>query len=72
MQRSLTELEQKAHDNTGGKKFSLTNNTDVSEILFDVLKLPVPPNAKSYAKKGGKQYGVGAEVCVASPAYVVC
>ena len=64
LQRSLQEIEKLAKEQAGCV-FSLSSAQDVSNVLFNVLKLPVPPNAK--ALRGGKLisgklYSTGAEV----------
>lgn len=60
MQRSLKELEQQAQELSGCKNFNLSNNGEVSDVLFKTLKLPVPPNSKHIVRTD--KYTVGAEV----------
>jgi len=71
LQRSVEEIEEEAQ-RLAGCQFNLGSSAEVSNILFNVLKLAVPPNAKPL--RGGKLYSTGAEVCfVLSPSVVgVC
>ena len=59
LQRSLQEIEKLAKEQAGCD-FSLSSAQDVANVLFNVLKLPVPPNAKPL--RGGKLYSTSAEV----------
>ena len=59
MQRSIEEIEKEAQ-RLAGCQFNLGSSAEVSNILFNVLKLAVPPNAKPL--RGGKLYSTGAEV----------
>ena len=45
MQRSVEEIEEEAQ-RLAGCQFNLGSSAEVSNILFNVLKLAVPPNAK--------------------------
>ena len=60
LQRSLQEIEKLAKQQAGCD-FSLSSAQDVANVLFNVLKLPVPPNAKPL--RGGKLFSTSAEVC---------
>ncbi|DBA82952.1 TPA: hypothetical protein ACH3X1_006731 [Trebouxia sp. C0004] len=59
LQRSVEEIEAAAQ-RLAGCRFNLGSSAEVSNILFNVLKLAVPPNAKPL--RGGKLYSTGAEV----------
>lgn len=67
----MEEIEEEAQ-RLAGCQFNLGSSAEVSNILFNVLKLAVPPNAKPL--RGAKLYSTGAEVCfVLSPSAVtVC
>ena len=70
LQRSLQEIEKLAKEQAGCD-FSLSSAQDVANVLFNVLKLPVPPNAKPL--RGGKLFSTNAEVShhpSTSPVYV--
>jgi len=56
----VEEIEEEAQ-RLAGCQFNLGSSAEVSNILFNVLKLAVPPNAKPL--RGGKLYSTGAEVC---------
>ena len=57
----MEEIEEEAQ-RLAGCQFNLGSSAEVSNILFNVLKLAVPPNAKPL--RGGKLYSTGAEACV--------
>ena len=59
----MEEIEEAAQ-RLAGCQFNLGSSAEVSNILFNVLKLAVPPNAKPL--RGGKLYSTGAEVCCAA------
>lgn len=55
----MEEIEEEAQ-RLAGCQFNLASSAEVSNVLFNVLKLAVPPNAKQL--RGGKLYSTGAEV----------
>lgn len=59
LQRSLQEIEKLAKEQAGCV-FSLGSAQEVANVLFNVLKLPVPPNARPL--RGGKLFSTSAEV----------
>lgn len=59
LQRSLQEIEKLAKEQAGCE-FSLSSAQEVAHVLFNVLRLPVPPNAKPL--RGGKLFSTSAEV----------
>lgn len=64
LQRSLQEINKLAKEQAGCE-FSLSSAQDVSNVLFNVLKLPVPPSAsllRGSKLSTGKLYSTGAEV----------
>ena len=59
LRRAAEEAEKQAYKHAGCK-FNLLSSPEVSNILFKVLKLPVPANAKALSH--GKGYSTGAAV----------
>ena len=55
----MEEIEEEAQ-RLAGCQFNLASSAEVSNVLFNILKLAVPPNAKQL--RGGKLYSTGAEV----------
>lgn len=45
LEKRLLQLQALAYKHAGGTQFNLASAQEVSSILFEQLKLPVPPNA---------------------------